>query len=247
MPLPRIATPTYELELPSTGKIIKYRPFLVKEEKILILALETQDPKQITLAIKSVLKDCILTKGIKVEDLPSFDIEYIFLNVRGKSVGESIELIITCSDDGITEVPVKIYVDEINVIKDLNHTSEIKIDDKIVIKMKYPSLDQFIKNNFDFTVQESQSTIEKSFDIISGCIEAVYTEEESWAASDCTKKELIDFIETMNSSQFKKIEEFFETMPKLTHTLTVINPKTKQENTVTLEGLTSFFGNYGSY
>ena len=242
MPLPRIATPTYELELPSTGKIIKYRPFLVKEEKILILALETQDPKQITLAIKSVLKDCILTKGIKVEDLPSFDIEYIFLNVRGKSVGESIELIITCSDDGVTEVPVKIYVDEINVIKDLNHTSEIKIDDKIVIKMKYPSLDQFIKNNFDFTVQESQSTIEKSFDIISGCIEAVYTEEESWAASDCTKKELIDFIETMNSSQFKKIEEFFETMPKLTHTLTVINPKTKQENTVTLEGLTSFFG-----
>jgi hypothetical protein len=242
MPLPRIATPTYELELPSTGKIIKYRPFLVKEEKILILALETQDPKQITLAIKSVLKDCILTKGIKVEDLPSFDIEYIFLNVRGKSVGESIELIITCSDDGVTEVPVKIYVDEINVIKDLNHTSEIKIDDKIVIKMKYPSLDQFIKNNFDFTVQESQSTIERSFDIISNCIEAVYTEEESWAASDCTKKELIDFIETMNSSQFKKIEEFFETMPKLTHTLTVINPKTKQENTVTLEGLTSFFG-----
>ena len=242
MPLPRIATPTYELDLPSTGKIIKYRPFLVKEEKILILALETQDPKQITLAIKSVLKDCILTKGIKVEDLPSFDIEYIFLNVRGKSVGESIELIITCSDDGVTEVPVKIYVDEINVIKDLNHTSEIKIDDKIVIKMKYPSLDQFIKNNFDFTVQESQSTIERSFDIISNCIEAVYTEEESWAASDCTKKELIDFIETMNSSQFKKIEEFFETMPKLTHTFTVINPKTKQENTVTLEGLTSFFG-----
>jgi hypothetical protein len=242
MPLPKIATPTYELELPSTGKNIKYRPFLVKEEKVLILALETQDPKQITLAIKSVLKDCILTKGIKVEDLPSFDIEYIFLNVRGKSVGESIELIITCSDDGVTEVPVKIYVDEINVIKDLNHTSEIKIDDKIVIKMKYPSLDQFIKNNFDFTVQESQSTIERSFDIISNCIEAVYTEEESWAASDCTKKELIDFIETMNSSQFKKIEEFFETMPKLTHTFTVINPKTKKENTVTLEGLTSFFG-----
>lgn len=242
MPLPKIATPTYELELPSTGKIIKYRPFLVKEEKILILALETQDPKQITLAIKSVLKDCILTKGIKVEDLPSFDIEYIFLNVRGKSVGEAIELVITCSDDGVTEVPVKIYVDEVKVHKDLNHTSEIKIDDKIIIKMKYPSLDQFIKNNFDFTVQESQSTIERSFDIISNCIEVVFTEEESWAASDCTKKELIEFIESMNSSQFKKIEEFFETMPKLTHTFTVINPKTKKENTVTLEGLTSFFG-----
>lgn len=242
MPLPTIATPTYELELPSTGKVLKYRPFLVKEEKVLILSLETQDPKQITIAIKSVLKDCILTKGVKVEDLPSFDIEYIFLNVRGKSVGESIELIITCSDDGITEVPVKIYVDEVKVHKDLTHTSEIKVDDKIIIKMKYPSLDQFIKNNFDFTVQESQSTIEKSFDIISNCIESIYTEDESWAASDCTKKELIDFIETMNSSQFKKIEEFFETMPKLTHTFTVTNPKTKVENTVTLEGLTSFFG-----
>ena len=165
MPLPKIATPTYELELPSTGKTIKYRPFLVKEEKVLILALESQDPKQITLAIKSVLKDCIITKGIKVEDLPSFDIEYIFLNVRGKSIGEAIDLIITCSDDGETEVPVKIYVDEIKVQKDPEHSSEIKIDDQIIIKMKYPSLDQFIKNNFDFSSQESVSAIEKSFDV----------------------------------------------------------------------------------
>jgi hypothetical protein len=242
MPLPKIATPTYELELPSTGRTIKYRPFLVKEEKILILALESQDTKQITLAIKSVLKDCILTKGIKVEDLPSFDIEYIFLNVRGKSVGESIELVITCSDDGVTEVPVKIYVDEIQVQKDENHTTEIRLDDKIVLKMKYPSLDQFIKNNFDFTTQESVSTIEKSFDIISSCIETIFTEEEAWAASDCTKKELIEFIESMNAEQFKKIEQFFETMPKLAHTFKVINPNTKVENTVTLEGLTSFFG-----
>ncbi len=242
MPLPKIATPTYELELPSTGKSIKYRPFLVKEEKVLILALETQDPKQITLAIKSVLKDCIQTRGIKVEELPSFDIEYIFLNVRGKSVGESIELVVTCSDDGETEVPVKLYVDEIKVQKDPNHTSEIHIDEKIVIKMKYPSLDQFIKNNFDFSIQESESTIEKSFNIISNCIESIYTGDESWAASDCTKKELIEFIESMNSNQFKKIEQFFETMPKLSHTLKVVNPKTKVENVVTLEGLTSFFG-----
>jgi hypothetical protein len=241
MPLPKIATPTYELELPSTGKLIKYRPFLVKEEKILILALESQDPKQITLAIKSVLKDCIITKGIKVEDLPSFDIEYIFLNVRGKSIGEAIDLIITCSDDGETEVPVKIYVDEIQVQKDPEHSSEIKIDDQIIIKMKYPSLDQFIKNNFDFSSQESVSAIEKSFDIISSCMESVFSGEEAWAAADCTKKELIDFIESMNADQFKKVEQFFETMPKLSHTLTVINPKTKVENSVTLEGLTSFF------
>lgn len=242
MPLPKIATPTYELELPSSGKVIKYRPFLVKEEKVLILALESQDVKQITLAIKSVLKDCILTKGIKVEELPSFDIEYIFLNVRGKSVGESIDLVVTCSDDGVTEVPVKVYVDEIKVHKDPEHSSEIKLDDSIVIKMKYPSLEQFIKNNFDFTTQESVSTIEKSFDIISSCIESIFTEEEAWASADVTKKELIEFIESMNADQFKKIEKFFETMPKLSHTFTVINPNTKAENEVTLEGLTSFFG-----
>jgi hypothetical protein len=224
MPLPKIATPTYELKLPSTGKPVKYRPFLVKEEKVLILALESQDIKQITLAIKSVLKDCILTKGIKVEELPSLD------------------LIVTCSDDGTTEVPVKIFVDEVQVQKDEEHSTEIKIDDNIMIKMKYPSLDQFIKNNFDFTTQESVSTIERSFDIISSCIESIFTEEEAWAASDVTKKELIEFIESMNADQFKKIEKFFETMPKLSHTFTVINPNTKVENTVTLEGLTSFFG-----
>ena len=242
MPLPKIATPIYELELPSSGKKIKYRPFLVKEEKVLILALESQDVKQITLAIKNVLKDCIQTRGVKVEDLPSFDIEYIFLNVRGKSVGEAIDLVITCSDDGTTEVPVKIFVDEIKVEKSEEHTTEIKLDDSITIKMKYPSLDQFIKNNFDFTTQESLSTIEKSFEIISSCIETIFTEDEAWAASDCTKKDLIEFIESMNADQFKKIEKFFETMPKLSHTFKVTNPNTKVENSVTLEGLTSFFG-----
>ena len=242
MPLPKIATPTYELELPSTGKTIKYRPFLVKEEKILILALESQNAKEITLAIKQVLKDCIQTRGIKVEDLPSFDIEYIFLNVRGKSVGESIDLIITCSDDGVTEVPVKVFVDEIKVQKSKDHSPEIRLDDEIVIKMKYPSLDQFIKNNFDFSTDQSLSTIEQSFDIIASCIDSVFTAEESWAASDCTKKELIQFIEGMNTEQFKKIEKFFETMPKLSHTFEVVNPNTKEKNSVTLEGLTSFFG-----
>jgi hypothetical protein len=242
MPLPKIATPIYELELPSSGKKIKYRPFLVKEEKVLILALESQDVKQITLAIKNVLKDCIQTRGVKVEDLPSFDIEYIFLNVRGKSVGEAIDLVITCSDDGTTEVPVKIFVDEIKVEKSEEHSAEIKLDDSIAIRMKYPSLDQFIKNNFDFTAQESLSTIEKSFEIISSCIETIFTEDEAWAAADCTKKDLIEFIESMNADQFKKIEKFFETMPRLTHTFKVTNPNTKVENSVTLEGLTSFFG-----
>jgi len=241
MPLPKISTPTYELTLPSTEKKIKYRPFLVKEEKVLILALESQDVKQITLAIKQVLKECIQSR-IRVEDLPSFDIEYIFLNIRAKSVSESIDLVVTCSDDGTTEVPVQVYVDEIQVQKSDDHTSEIKLDDEIVIKMKYPSLDQFIKNNFDFSTQESISTIDRSFDIISSCIDSIYTSDESFAASDCTKKDLIQFIEGMNTQQFKKIETFFETMPKLSHTFEVVNPNTKAKNSVTLEGLTSFFG-----
>jgi hypothetical protein len=241
MPLPTIPTPTYELELPSTGKTIKYRPFLVKEEKLLILALESEDTKQMTNTIKQVLKDCILTKGIKVEQLPTFDIEYIFLNVRGKSIGEAIELIITCRDDGTTEVPVKIYVDEIQVQKDPEHNNEIKLSDTLVLKMKYPSLDQFIKNNFDFSGNDA-SVIDKSFDVISSCIDMVYSADESWSASDCTKKEILDWLETFNSSQFKEIEKFFNTMPKLAHTFKVRNPNTGIESDVTLEGLTSFFG-----
>ena len=242
MPLPKISTPTHELVLPSTGKKIKYRPFLVKEEKVLILALESGDLRQITMGIKDVLSDCIITKGVDVEALPSFDIEYLFLNVRAKSVGEAIDLIVTCADDGETEVPVKIYVDEIQVVKSEEHTTDIRLDDKVVLRMKYPSLDQFIKNNFDFGSEESLSTIEQSFEIIAECIDTIFTEEDAWAAADCTRKELIEFIESVNSAQFKKIEEFFESMPKLSHTFKVKNPKTKKDNEVTLEGLSSFFG-----
>jgi hypothetical protein len=241
MPLPKIVTPQYTLDLPSTGKTIKYRPFLVKEEKILILALESEDVKQITSAIKQILKDCIITKGIKVEELPTFDIEYIFLNVRGHSVGEAIELIVTCSDDGTTEVPVKIYIDEIQVQKDPNHSTDINLGDGLVLRMKYPSLNEFIKNNFDFSSNDV-SSIEKSFDIVSSCIDIVFNADESWAAADCTKKELNDWIETLTSQQFQEVEKFFNTMPKLAHTFKVTNPNTEKESEVTLEGLTSFFG-----
>lgn len=241
MPLPKIATPQYELILPSTGKTIKYRPFLVKEEKVLILALESQDVNQITNAIKQILKDCIISRGIKVEELPTFDIEYIFLNVRGKSVGESIDLIVTCSDDGETQVPVKIYLDEIEVQKDPEHRSEIKLDNNLVLKMKYPSLNEFIKNNFDFS-SNNISTIDKSIDVIASCIDSVYTEEEIWSAKDCTKKELTNWIETLTSYQFQEVEKFFNTMPKLSHTFKVKNPKTEVESEVTLEGLSDFFG-----
>jgi hypothetical protein len=242
MPLPKISTPTYDLVLPSTGKTIKYRPFLVKEEKILILALESQSTKEITNAIKQVLKDCILTKGIKVEELPTFDIEYIFLNVRGKSVGESLDLIITCGDDGETQVPVTVFIDQIEVQKDPEHSTDIHLDSDLVLRMKYPSLDQFIKTNFDFSAEQSSSSIERSFDVITSCIDVIFNAEESWSAADSTKKELTDWIETLNSNQFKEIEKFFDTMPRLSHTVKVTNPKTKVESEVTLEGLTSFFG-----
>ena len=238
MPLPKIATPTYELELPSTGQSIKYRPFLVKEEKVLVIALESEDNKQITTAIKAVLKSCILTKGVKVESLPTFDIEYLFLNIRGKSVGEELEVNVICPDDEETTVPVVINLDEIEVQKDENHSNKIKIDDSIMMELKYPSLDQFIKNNFDFN---DKNAMDQSFELIASCIDKVYTEDEVWATADCTKKEVKEFLESMNSQQFKEIEAFFETMPKLSHTINVTNPNTKVESEVTLEGLASFF------
>ena len=238
MPLPKIATPTYELELPSTGQSIKYRPFLVKEEKVLVIALESEDNKQITTAIKAVLKSCILTKGVKVESLPTFDIEYLFLNIRGKSVGEELEVNVICPDDGETTVPVIINLDDIEVQKDENHSNKIKIDDSIMMELKYPSLDQFIKNNFDFN---DKNAMDQSFDLIASCIDKVYTEDEVWATADCTKKEVKEFLESMNSQQFKEIEAFFETMPKLSHTIKVTNPNTKVESDVVLEGLASFF------
>ena len=237
MPLPKIATPTYELELPSTGQSIKYRPFLVKEEKVLVIALESEDNKQITNAIKAVLKSCILSKGIKVENLPTFDIEYLFLNIRGKSVGEDLEVNIICPDDEETQVPVTINLDEIEVQRDDNHTNKIKVDDSIMMEMKYPSLDQFIKNNFDF----NDNMMDQSFDLIATCIDKIYTEDEVWASADCTKKEMKDFLEQMNSNQFKEIEKFFETMPKLSHSIKVTNPNTKVKSEVVLEGLASFF------
>ena len=238
MPLPKITAPTYELVLPSSDRKVKYRPFLVKEEKLLIIAMESEDTKQITEAVKNVLKNCILTRGIKVEKLATFDIEYLFLNIRGKSVGEDVEVMITCPDDGETQVPYLINLDDIKIVTSDDHNKDIKVDDTLSIRMKYPSMDEFIKNNFDV----SDMDIDDTFKLIASCIEQVYSEEESWSASDCTNKELVDFIDQLGSKQFKEIEKFFETMPKLSHTLKVVNPKTKVENEILLEGLQSFFG-----
>ena len=241
MPLPKIATPSYELELPSTGKTIQYRPFLVKEEKLLVIALESEDIKQITNAIKAVIRSCILTKGIKVETLPTFDIEYLFLNIRGKSVGEDLDVKLICPDDNETEVDVTISLDDIQIQKPEGHSNQIKLDNNLMMELKYPSLNEFIKNNFDPN-DTSKNPMDQSFDLIGSCINKIYNEDEVWVAADCSKKEINDFLDSMNSNQFKEVEKFFETMPKLSHTVKVKNPKTKVESDVVLEGLASFFG-----
>lgn len=239
MPLPKISTPTYELEIPSTGKKIKYRPFLVREEKVLIMALESEDMKQITNAIVDILTECILTKGVKVTDLATFDIEYLFLNIRAKSVGETLEVNVTCPDDGETQVKMEIDLDSIKVQKDESHKNIIQLDDILSMKLKYPSLNQFVENNFE--IQETGEDVNKSLEMITSCIEMVYNQDECWSASDCTKQELQEFVEQMNTKQFKEIEKFFTSMPKLSHTLVVKNPKTNVENEIVLEGLASFF------
>ena len=239
MPLPKIATPTYELELPSTGETVEYRPFLVREEKLLVLAMESDDTKSITRAIKEVLKSCIKTK-INVAKLPTFDIEYLFLNIRGKSVGEVVDVTITCPDDERTTVELKIPIDDIQVEKNKDHHDTIKLDDELSMKMKYPSLDQFIQSNFDID-ETKGSQLEQSFDLIASCIDTIYSEEEAWPASESSKKELQEFLEQLSSNQFQEIEQFFETMPKLSYDVNVTNPKTKKKSTVTLEGLSSFF------
>ena len=238
MPLPKIVTPTHELTLPSNGKKITYRPFLVKEEKILILAIESNSLKDISRAIKDVLRNCILTKGVKVDELPTFDIEYLFLNIRARSIGESIELVVTCPDDRETKVNVTVYIDEVQVKTNDEHNADIKIDDTYTMRMKYPSLDEFIDENFNFDGQASDN----SFEIIASCIDMVFSEDEAWESKDCTKKELTQFVEQLNSAQFKEIEKFFDTMPQLSHDIEVENPKTKVKSTVKLEGLASFFG-----
>ncbi|MAO69650.1 MAG: baseplate protein [Euryarchaeota archaeon] len=238
MPLPKIATPTYELVIPSTKKKIKYRPFLVKEEKVLILAMESEDTKQIASAVKDVIKNCIITRGVKVEELSTFDIEYLFLNIRGKSVGEEVEVLITCPDDGTTKVPTVIDLDSIQVQYNEEHSRDIKLDDSLTLRMRYPSMNEFIQNNFVV----SDVNLDNTFDIITSCIEQIYSEEESWSSADCTEKELKEFIEQLNSKQFKEVETFFSTMPKLSHKLVVTNPNTGVDNEIILEGLASFFG-----
>ena len=238
MPLPKINTPTYELVLPSSNRKVKYRPFLVREEKLLIIALESEDLKQITTAVIDVLNSCILTKGTKVEKMATFDIEYLFLNVRAKSVGEQVEVNVICPDDGETTVQMPIDIDAIKVQKNKEHTDIVKLDDDISLKLKYPSLTEFISSNFD---ADATNDVDTTMHMITSCIDIIYNAEESWKASESTPKELEDFVEQLNTKQFKDIENFFNTMPKLSHKINVKNPKTEVESEVVLDGLASFF------
>ena len=233
MPLPKLAIPEYEMELPVTGTKLSYRPFLVKEEKLLYLAMESQDDKQMIKAVKTIIKNCTSLKG-KVEDLATFEVEYIFLRIRSKAVGEVSEFTILAPDDEKTKVEIKIPLEEVQVQIPDDHTKEITLAEGVGVIMKYPSLDVFISQNMSET-----PGLEDVFKLAASCIEQVFDKDEVY--DDFTPKEALDFLENLNSDQFGKIQAFFETMPKLSHTIPVYNPKTKVTSDLVLEGLASFF------
>ena len=238
MPLPKLNTPTYELTLPSSNRKVKYRPFLVKEEKILLIAMESEDEKEMQNAVKQILKNCILTRGISVDKLAVFDIEYLFLNIRGKSVGEDIKLNIVCPDDEVTEVEVSVNVEDVKIQKSDKHDPVIQLTDQVAIVMKYPSMEMFVKNNI---TGENQQKVDTIFDMTIDCISQVVEGEDVLESKSFSKKEMLEFVETFDTQQFQKIQDFFETMPKLSHTIKVLNPKTNVESEVVIEGLSSFF------
>ena len=236
MALPKLGYPTYELELPSNGKTVKYRPFLVKEEKVLLLALEAEDEKQVISAVKDLIKNCVVSR-IKVETLPSFDLEYVFLKIRAASIGEMINLNVTCTDDNTTKVDAQININEVEVFKPEGHDSKIMFDDNTGIIMKYPSMKQFVEREF---LQKDMKT-EEVYDFIADSIDQIFTEEEVFDKTTTTKKEFRTFVDGLTTKQFEKIQEFYTTCPKLSHTFKVVNPNTGKESEYTIEGLQSFF------
>ena len=236
MALPKLTTPTYELEIPSTDAKIKYRPFLVKEEKILMMAMESKASADITQAVKDIVLECTFNE-VDISNMPMFDVEYIFLQIRSKSVGEVSKLKLLCQDDGKTYANVEINLNDVKVQVGEDHTNKIELDKGMGVIMTYPTLDSFR----DSGIRDINSS--NMLEVISSCILQIYEEEgkKTYDPKDQTKKELTDFIEQMNTKQFKSIQKFFETMPKLKHEITITNPKTKKENKITLTGLNDFF------
>ena len=236
MALPKLGVPQYELTLPSTGKTVKYRPFLVKEEKVLLLAMESEDEKQVIDAVKNVLKSCVISR-IKIDQLPSFDLEYLFLKIRAAAIGEMIEMTVTCTDDGSTTATAAINIEEVEVHKEEGHDRKIMLTDTTGIMMKYPSMDRFIESQF----LNKGIDADHIFNFIAEHIEQIFDEEEVYDSSTTSKKEFRGFVESLTTKQFESIQNFYETMPRLSHTFTVTNPNTGNECEYTLEGLQSFF------
>ena len=237
MALPKLTTPTYELEIPSTDEKIKFRPFLVKEEKILMMAMESKSSADITQAVKDIVLECTFNK-VKIDDMPMFDVEYIFLNIRAKSVGEVSELKMLCPDDNETYAKAEVNLSEVLVQVEKGHTNKIELTDEMGMYMKYPTIDSFVNTGI------TEVTASNMLDIISSCVAQIYDKkgEEVFDAKDQTKEELIEFVEQLNTSQFRDLQQFFDTMPKLKHVVRVKNPKTGVESDILLQGLADFFG-----
>ena len=236
MALPILTTPTYELEVPSTDEKIKYRPFLVKEEKILLIALESGNTEDIVQAVKSIVEECTFNK-LNLGDMPMFDVEYIFLNIRAKSVGEVSKLRLLCPDDGKTYTEVEVNLTEVLVQVEKDHTNKIELTDEMGIYMKYPTIDSFAQTGI------TEVTATNMLDVISTCVAQIYDKkgEEIFDAKDQTKEELIQFIEQLNTKQFAELQKFFDTMPKLKHVVKIKNPETKVKSDILLQGLSDFF------
>jgi len=237
MALPQVVLPTYELEIPSSGKTIKYRPFVVKEEKLLLLALETNDEKQIEDAVRTLLKGCIQSR-IKIEDLAIFDLEYIFLQIRAVSVGEVVEMKVTCRDDDKTQVKYNLNLTEVKVNKPEGHSNKIMLTDDLGVIMKYPTWTEFVVGS----IMGQSPSADGIVDIIAGCIDQIFDGEDVYDSSTTSKKEFVEFVEGLTNSQFEKVQKFFETTPRLEHTFTVKNPNTGEPSEFTIVGLSNFFG-----
>ena len=236
MALPQVSLPTYELTVPSTGKTIKYRPFVVKEEKLLLLALESGDEKQIEDATKTLLKNCIQSR-VKLEDLAIFDLEYIFLNIRAVSVGEIVEMLLTCEDDGETQVRYNLNLTEIEVSKSDDHTNKIMLSDEMGVIMKYPSFEEFVKISII-----GKDTSNEVIEIMAKSIDQIFDGEDVYDSSTTSKKEFVEFIEGLTNKQFEDVQKFFEESPVLKHEIKLKNPNTGVENTFVIQGLANFFG-----
>ena len=237
MALPQVVLPTYELEIPSNGKKIKYRPFVVKEEKLLLLALETEDEKQIEDAVRTLLKGCIQSR-VKIDDLAIFDLEYIFLQIRAVSVGEIVEMKVTCRDDDKTQINYAINLSEVKVTKPEGYSNKIMLTDELGVIMKYPSWNEFVTGS----IMGQSPTAEGIVDIIAKCIDQIFDGEDVYDSSTTSKKEFVQFIENLTNSQFEKIQQFFDDSPRLEHKFTLVNPNTGVENEFVIMGLANFFG-----